>query len=436
MASAPTPPPDGLPPSASSHLGDAEPILEAMMAASPIGFLLLKQDRIVWTNQRAWEMLGLERRESLWGVYFAEFLAEAADRPLWVDQLKGTARDGRVRERDYVLRRRPGGNFTAQLKTAPLEPGKRGSPVVLTLSDISRRKIMETTLRESEERLATILASIHAGIMLIDAATHQIMDANPAALTMVGRRREEVLGRVCHTFICPAEKGKCPITDLGQKIDNSERWLLDGAGQKFPILKTVAQVTLGGRAHLLESFLDISELKRLEKSLAHLAATDSLTGLLNRRCFCELAQKEVERSRRYGSSLSLISIDLDHFKRINDAFGHPTGDVVLQRVAGLFGGQLRQNDLVGRLGGEEFAVLLPETVGSGALDTAERLRRAVAGLRVTTERGVVGCTTSLGVTWLGSLDENLEDLLRRADDALYEAKRQGRDRVCSLPALA
>ena len=122
-------------------------------------------------------------------------------------------------------------------------------------------------LRESQQRLALIFNTVQAGIVVIDAETHVISDINPAAAKMVGLARHEIVGSVCHRFICPAEQGRCPITDLGQKLDNSERRLLSVGGCPVPILKTVVRATLGDRPQLIESLVDISDLKLAQQSI-------------------------------------------------------------------------------------------------------------------------------------------------------------------------
>lgn len=122
-------------------------------------------------------------------------------------------------------------------------------------------------LRESESRLQSILDMMPVGIVLIDADGHAIVDANPMACEMIGAVKEEIVGHVCHRFICPAEEGKCPITDLGQNVDNAERVLMKMCGEQTPILKTVVSLTINGRRHLLESFIDISVRKRAECAL-------------------------------------------------------------------------------------------------------------------------------------------------------------------------
>jgi PAS domain S-box-containing protein len=135
------------------------------------------------------------------------------------------------------------------------------------IRDVTARNKMEQALRESEERSRAILESTEAGIVLIDPKTKVIVDANPAALRLIGADRDAVIGNICHRFICPSEQGQCPITDLNRQSDNSERMLTSAAGQQIPILKTVVPIQLGGRRHLLESFVDISQRKQMEEAL-------------------------------------------------------------------------------------------------------------------------------------------------------------------------
>ena len=133
--------------------------------------------------------------------------------------------------------------------------------------EITDRKQVERALRESKERLKAILDTIQTGFVVIDEESHAIVDANPAALAMIGAPKEEVVGRVCHGYICPSEVGRCPISDLGEQVDNSERVLIKADGQTIPVLKTVTRVMLNGRKYLLDSFVDISERKQAEERL-------------------------------------------------------------------------------------------------------------------------------------------------------------------------
>ena len=133
--------------------------------------------------------------------------------------------------------------------------------------DITERKRAEQALRSSEEQFRVIFHNQQTGLIMVDAVNHTITDANAAALALIGVSREDVIGKVCHTFICPAEKGKCPVTDLGKTVDNSERVLIRANGEKIPILKSVNPIKIGGRPFLIESFIDLSERKQMETAL-------------------------------------------------------------------------------------------------------------------------------------------------------------------------
>jgi diguanylate cyclase (GGDEF)-like protein len=168
---------------------------------------------------------------------------------------------------------------------------------------------------------------------------------------------------------------------------------------------------------------------QLHAEVQELATTDPLTGLYNRRAFFELGHREVERARRFGRPLTAIMFDLDHFKRVNDMYGHAIGDQVLAGLAKLCQQELREVDLLGRYGGEEFVVLLPETNVAGAWQVAERLRRRIAQAEIPTDRGAMQITLSLGIAALSEECADLESLLECADRALYAAKQAGRNRV-------
>ncbi|MBK6696160.1 MAG: diguanylate cyclase [Myxococcales bacterium] len=162
-----------------------------------------------------------------------------------------------------------------------------------------------------------------------------------------------------------------------------------------------------------------------------LAATDSLTGLLNRRAFVEVVARDVSLAHRHSSPLSLLLLDLDHFKQVNDVYGHAVGDLVLSTTAGALAQTVRKSDLVARWGGEEFVVALSHTAASGARVMAERLRRQIADRAIALPDRTFNVTSSIGVASLGP-NEDLDGLLVRADRAMYQAKSKGRNRVESV----
>ena len=196
---------------------------------------------------------------------------------------------------------------------------------------------------------------------------------------------------------------------------------------------TARRVDIAGRAYLVGTGLDVTERKKLECDLVHQARTDFLTGIPNRRHFLDLADLELARARRYGRPFSMLMLDLDLFKTVNDRYGHRVGDLTLQKVVEVCREMLREVDVFGRLGGEEFGIILPETDAEQALQVADRLRQAIAIASVALPQGgSVGITTSVGVATYSEADSDVDAVLNRADRALYEAKRSGRDRVSSL----
>lgn len=176
-------------------------------------------------------------------------------------------------------------------------------------------------------------------------------------------------------------------------------------------------------------FRDISQSKKTEEELLQLAAVDPLTGSYNRREFSILADREALRSHRYHHALSILMIDIDHFKQLNDSHGHTVGDKILQRLSTLCTNTLRNVDIFGRWSGEEFAALLPETDIEGASIIAERLRKIIADNILTYNDQKISFTVSIGIAQYKDGETTVEGPLGRADSALYDAKKTGRNRI-------
>lgn len=179
---------------------------------------------------------------------------------------------------------------------------------------------------------------------------------------------------------------------------------------------------------------DITQQKEMEDELRKLATTDPLTGAFNRRCFRNMAAEEISRSRRHNRPLTVLMLDIDHFKKINDTYGHAGGDEALQRVVAAISRLMRLNDVLGRFGGEEFALLLPETGIAGAMKLAERIRLAIASMIVTWEDRSFQFTVSIGAARYED-GQDIDVALNAADQALYRAKTSGRNRTISADDL-
>ncbi len=427
--------------------------------------------------------------------------------------------------------------------------------IILVYSDITDRKKSEEALREAEKRLDTIVNSAQAGILLIDPETHKIVYANQAVVEMTGNKLDSLQGETCHSFICPAIEGHCPITDDLQEIDKSERTVLTIDGREIPILKTVSKVKLNGKELLLESFIDISERKEAEemlreseeryrtlystmqegvaqyrmhydadgiaidyeiidinpayekiiglkhqqvigclgstiypqedgkaacleiyndvlesgvstsfefefkelgmtvnisaaklsnghfatileditqrkadeKHIEKLAFYDNLTGLPNRVLMQDRLSQMTSCAKRSDRKIGLFFLDIDHFKRINDTFGHDTGDQLLIVVAKRLRNVLRDCDTVCRIGGDEFVVLVNDiSTRNGAAMIACKILEALAHATVLKGKEVY-TSTSIGISIFPEDGADTDSLLKNADIAMYQAKGSGRN---------
>lgn len=208
------------------------------------------------------------------------------------------------------------------------------------------------------------------------------------------------------------------------------RWLYGALAIALSVSLVVTGVSW--HVHRLNRALtrEVAERCRLEQELRQLAATDSLTGVDTRRRWLEIAEQELARSRRHNTPLAVLALDLDNFKSINDGWGHAAGDRVLVAFTQTCRARLRAHDALGRLGGEEFAVLLPATQPDLACEVAERIRRAVADMQVRLDDGhILPTSVSIGVSLVRGDDAAIDAALARADAALYRAKQDGRNRV-------
>jgi len=302
------------------------------------------------------------------------------------------------------------------------------------------KKLTEETsraLRQSEERFRRALENAPIGMALMS-PDGKFTQVNRALCMITGYEPEELLKCTFDAITCPddihidlsfvksMEAGEIDFYVIEKRYirkDSQIVWV--------EITSSLWRDELGKPAQIIKQVQNISERKELERHLENRAQTDPLTGLANRGHFLELAEQELVRSLRYRRPFSIAMIDLDHFKTINDTYGHRTGDAVLKKLPQICRQVLREVDIIGRIGGEEFAIIFPETESTQAFVVAERLREAIAAEKVALGQGVpLHFTASIGIAAITHGDDNIDILLHRADAALYEAKRQGRNRTC------
>ncbi len=287
-----------------------------------------------------------------------------------------------------------------------------------------------------------------AGFAIIDADDHQILFANPKLCSLSGFSAEMLIGKECHHLLCPSQKGACPISDLGQSMDNSERILLCADGRKVPIIKTVSQIELHEKKYLLESILDITvqndiremlsstnevlktEIKKrseVQNKLEILAHYDHLTGLANRFLFIEQLNHAVLSAKRSGQKVAVMFLDLDGFKMINDATRHAIGDEILIAVSKRLTRVVRKCDIVCRIAGDEFVIMFENVENDDEIRGL--MEKVISSFKqpFSIKEQDFFVTTSLGVAVFPEDATNAEDLIQNADIAMCRAKEQGKN---------
>lgn len=327
------------------------------------------------------------------------------------------------------------GNTLAKNQTKTKVPMRSGTPSI-NLPAQPDKPVPDTST--SAEGLQAVLDNLDALVYVSDFETHELLYMNAYGRRIWG----SIDGRKCWQVLQDSD-GPCSFctNDLLVAHDGTANtphvWEFQNQlDQRWYQCRDQAIQWTDGRLARLEIATDITERKNMELALheAHeraraAAFEDELTRLRNRRAFFEFGNQLLSRALRQQSPMALIMMDLDHFKQVNDTHGHEAGDEVLRKVSSTLGENIRDYDILARMGGEEFALLLPETTEQEALDTAHRLLSALTNLTVDYRSHAIQISASFGITRLGRQDQRLEDLLHRADRALYRSKELGRCQV-------
>jgi diguanylate cyclase (GGDEF)-like protein/PAS domain S-box-containing protein len=313
-----------------------------------------------------------------------------------------------------------------------------GAPAVqISAFDISQQVAIEQMMLDNEQLLRSMLEILPVPIYIERRRDGRLLFVNRKTCLLLQHSTGPLLhARATDFFQEPEDHKKIgDLLDAVRDIREIEVNMHSAQGRAFTAELAAIQMDYDGEPAILVSLNDISQRKRLEAELFIQANTDALTNISNRRHFMVQAEQELRRARRFGRDLSVMMIDLDHFKNVNDTYGHAAGDTVLETVVKTALESLRQSDVMGRLGGEEFGVLLPETDLHSALEVAERLRAHIAETLIRISPKPLRCTASVGIAQLRAEDETIDHLLNRADEALFVAKNNGRNRVeVSAPA--
>lgn len=242
---------------------------QALFEQANDAIFLMDNENFIDCNKRTLEMFGVTREQIINhppAHFSPEFQPDGQRSNEKAAEKIHAAYEGAPQSFEWTHTRPDGTPFDVEVSLNLIKIG--GQPLLHAIvRDITDRKKAEDAVKDSEQRLTIVLNSILTGVVTIDAETHNIVDANPLAVKLIGLPKEEIVGKVCHRFICPAEEGKCPISDLGQKIDLSERVLIRADGGRIPIIKTITPMSWQGRSYFIESFVDITERKKAEDEL-------------------------------------------------------------------------------------------------------------------------------------------------------------------------
>ena len=429
--------------------GDHTELLQFLYAC-PVGLLEVSPEgEIVMINPIAMQFLLPIARKPIIVNFFDIIEAHAPELRNLVDAFQGE--QGPICEGQRIVIRpetvRSG--YEAKVLSCTLIKLSR-ERFMVTLADVSKQVHQERRLRQAETWFASLMDGVNDFAVVSLDATGRIEQTNPSLLRQTGFSEGEVLGQTLDIFEVPtpgsgalsaqeqiaiACRDGWYLTEGDQSRANGEHYW----GQRLIAVRHLADESQGRVVSGFTVVLrDVARQDSDAGQLTKLLRTYHLTNSYNRSHFFDVAERECRRAKRYLQELSLVCIDIDHFKQVNDTHGHAAGDDVLKVFSQVCMGLLRPSDIFARLGGEEFVALLPATDLTGAMQFSERLRGVLADTAIMVKGEPVIVTASYGCSELADATGTLSELLAAADDALYRAKDLGRDRVegSSRPKLA
>lgn len=311
--------------------------------------------------------------------------------------------------------------------------------MILTCIEITDKKRLEQTLNIISKRYEAVVEAAYDGIITIN-DQQNISMMNEAAKYIFGLEDEDMVGKPLvqlmpmsyrHKHVDYVSSFRRSVVDSRPMQSRAAVRGLRKDGSEFPIEVTISKINVEGKIEMTAVVRDVSERARLVEELSKAATEDHLTGVFNRRHFTKRLQVEMDRSKRYNRPLSIVMIDIDFFKKVNDQYGHDVGDQVLIEFSKCITDHLRSTDTLARWGGEEFMVLLPETEAKDAILWSNRMRQIIQDKPILDKGETLYITASFGLASQTEAALDMDNLLKQADLNLYQAKKAGRNCVVS-----
>ncbi|MGR9052327.1 MAG: sensor domain-containing diguanylate cyclase [Gammaproteobacteria bacterium] len=412
------------------------------MAAIPEALLLVdKSGQVRAANECAGQLFGYKVSELI-GMVVEQLMPERyRDRHVELRSDLGYEKKFRRLGQGQILYayHSEGREIPVHISIGVLRANYDGPLFAVTLIDRSEQLKIEVSLKKNSDFYRNIFEQLPLPYQSLDIEGN-FLDVNQAWLDFFGYAKNDVIGRFFGDFMRESSLPMLGVTFEKFKQEGYVSSPVFEAKRKGSDERVV--ITVNGRVERDDSdrfvrthciLTDVTQRIKAEKELKRRAILDGLTGLFNRDHFYEMANTHIDGSRHDGSPLTLLLLDVDHFKQINDTYGHSAGDTVIRTLANSFSKILREDDVSGRVGGEEFAVLLPKTVHDKGQQIAERLRTTLAQRTISLEnKTAIHITVSIGLAHFIQTDTKVDSLMKRADVALYRAKHLGRNRTVNF----
>ncbi len=401
--------------------------MNTILDSLEVGITFVRSEKINWVNQKMLDMFGYSRNE-VDGEPVEIFHTSSGSFTQLKDEALPVITSGKIHLDERLMKRKDGSSFWCRLIGKAIDPDERDKGSIWIVEDITERKRVAEKLRLD----AAVLENTTEGVIITD-ANCVILSVNPAFVRITGFRAKEVIGAK-PSVLSSGRHDKKFYEDVWSELLAKGEW--EGVfwnkrknGEVYPHEATITAIKdeQGNTTQYASIFRDVTDRKRQEEQIKYLAFHDPLTDLPNRKLFFDRIEVELARAKREKEKLSIMFVDLDNFKKINDSMGHDVGDKLLKKMAGRLKKCIRESDTVSRLGGDEFILLLPNISDKAGVKKIAKKILAEAKAPILIGSHKISITASIGLSMYPKDGDGPDTLVKKADDAMYAVKQSGRN---------